>query len=250
MSDLTGRLEKIKEELSQFTEETKGNKQKTNENIELLKKVKLVFAKQFGGLVDSIGCLPEITTVVEEEVSPAAIQTQVFWEWNYVENSTKQFKKEGDRYALTTNDGYNTIMAYSSVSTDDVMKFQVQFFDTQSFGCGGFGCISKDDPDFIGGRFTSSTHPLFCLCCNGTWGAKSIQTKGDSEALQHKLKRDTEKKLTFEINITEGYFKIFYPDENTLYADSEINSLNFKTNMVLIFYSGSTVIHSHEIVPL
>lgn len=250
MADLNSRLDKIKEENIELKKETDNNKHKNAENIELLKKVKKVFATKFGGLVDAIGNLPELAQVVDEEESPASIQTQTFWEWNYVDNSTKQFRREGDKYILGSNDGYSTIMAYSSVSTDDVMRFQVQFFDTQSFGCGGFGCISKDDPDFIAGRFTSSTHPLFCLCCNGTWGAKSISTKGDSEALQHKLKRDTEKKLTFEINISEGAFKVLYPDENTLYADSEINSLNYKTNMVLIFYSGSTVVHSHEIIPI
>mgnify|MGYP000337726112 CR=1 FL=1 len=250
MSDLTTRLDKIKQDLAEFSNEAKENRLKTTNNIDLLKKVKLVFAKQFGGLVDTIGNLPELTNVVEEEESPAAAQTQIFWEWNYHDSSAKKFTREGDRYILGSNDGYSAILAYSSASSDDVIRYQVQFFDTQQFGCGGFGCMSKDDPDFIEGRYTSSSHPLFCLCCNGTWGGKALTTKGDSETLQHKLKRDTEKKLTFEINMTEGYFKVFYPDEFTLYSDCEIGSCTYKTNMVLIFYSSSSIVHSHEIIPI
>ncbi len=110
--------------------------------------------------------------------------------------------------------------------------------------------MSKDDPDFANGRFTSSSHPLFCLCCNGTWGGKALTTKGDSEPLQHKLKRDSEKKLTFEINISDGFFRVYYPDESTLYSDCEIGSFPYKTNMVLIFYTSSAIAHSHEIVPI
>lgn len=99
---------------------------------------------------------------------------------------------------------------------------------------------------------SSNSHPLFCLCCNGSWNGKyCVYAKGQETSMQKYLKDNSKSKMiTFEINMPEMLFKVFYPDEETLYSSCDLSPTNYKDNMVLIFYSESSIDHSHEIIPI
>eukprot|EP00340_Litonotus_pictus_P006510 CAMPEP_0170522844 /NCGR_PEP_ID=MMETSP0209-20121228/8257_1 /TAXON_ID=665100 ORGANISM="Litonotus pictus, Strain P1" /NCGR_SAMPLE_ID=MMETSP0209 /ASSEMBLY_ACC=CAM_ASM_000301 /LENGTH=161 /DNA_ID=CAMNT_0010810557 /DNA_START=156 /DNA_END=637 /DNA_ORIENTATION=+ len=158
------------------------------------------------------------------------------WEWLYTDQSTKKFETDGDLYKLH-NGMTGTIYAYSSVSCNSTTWFKVKFSDTSSFGCGGFGIMSMSDPMFDTGKFNTQGHPMVCLCCTGTWGTHSVQQKG-GQAMQYRLKTAEEKVMSFEINFEEMLYKV-YDCNNELFSDYDMNKMQYTSDVVLVFYSGS-----------
>ena len=66
--------------------------------------------------------------------------------------------------------------------------------------------------------------------------------------MQYRLKRSEEKVISFELNIDEGLFKVYDP-EDVLFAEYNINSMLGKDDYVLFYYTTSNTNHSHEILP-
>jgi hypothetical protein len=176
------------DELSKLKSKIDSNKLIVKENIEKLKNIKSLFSSKFGGLIEQISNIPQdsLEKKDDDEQSPASLVTVRHWEWLYANNSAKTFTRDEDLYTLKNDGGWNTMTAYSSISFNSTGRLKVKFHDVTSFGCGGFGIISMNDPAFNSGSFNSSSHPLFCLCCSGTWGAQQIGHSG--EAMQHRLK--------------------------------------------------------------
>lgn len=241
----------LKESLEINKKNTSLNGEKLKENIEKLKSIKKLFSSKFNELINLISSIPDnkINQIdINNEDSPASIPNVKFWEWLYADNSTKKFKLNDDNaYELDGESG--TINAYSSISFSSTEKLKIQFKNSQSFGCGGFGYMSMDDPYFKSGTFTSGSYKqcLICLCCSGTWGSQGMQTNG--EAMQHRIKKSSEKFMTFEFNFEENLYKV-YDCNDELFGTSDMNLYPYKENLVLIFYSGSDVRHSHEIIPI
>ena len=86
-----------------------------------------------------------------------------------------------------------------------------------------------------------------CLCCNGSWSGAYMSIKSGQVALQNTLKSSNEKILTFEVNFDEQLFKVYNPN-GELHSDYSFSSLTYKTDLVLLYYSGSSTDHSHEII--
>lgn len=219
---------------------------KANSNLKKLKDLKSKFSSVFGKIVEELENLPEEKTKPDEtEVSPASIRSITVWEWQYNLESTKQFVKDSnDLYS--TYGGSGTINAFSSHAVNESFTWKVKFHSTVSFGCGGFGIISKNDPNFEKSYGNYAGHPLCCLCCSGSWSAGYMNTKG-GQALQYRLKNNNEKILAFELNMDERLFKIYDPD-GVLFADYSIDNMTYKDDLVLFYHSGSNTNHSHEII--
>lgn len=225
----------------------KSNKSSLEENLKLFKEVKINFSSKFNDLVSQIEKIPEdLEETYNDEVSPASLVTVTHWEWLYHTNCNQPFQKDMDLY--TTTGQYGNLLAYSSITIDSDTRLQVKFHDTTSFGCGGFGIISKNEPNFNNAAWVSNTHPVFCLCCTGTWGAQSIG-KISGESMQNRLRNSVEKKIIFEFDFGTMKFNVYDPNDE-LFSVYDMNQLNHKDNLVLIFYSTSTVRHSHEIIPV
>lgn len=205
------------------------------------------FFSKFNNLVSLIQSIPEENVVnKDEEISPASIVTTIHWEWIYNNESTKQFQIVDDLYVTTTSGNYGNINAFSSHTANENFTWKVKFHNINSFGCGGFGLISKNDPNFerCYGNYTG--HPLFCLCCSSSYSASYMTFKG-GDYMQHRLKRSSEKVLAFELNLDEGLFKVYDPDE-TLFAEYSISLMQGSGDYVLFYYSTSNTDHSHEIL--
>jgi hypothetical protein len=54
--------------------------------------------------------------------------------------------------------------------------------------------------------------------------------------------------MTFEFNFEEMKFFVFDCNDE-IFATYDMNNLSYKDDLVLIFYTGSQVVHSHEIIP-
>ena len=251
MTDFNSELSKITLKYNEIIKEkeTKSNKTHIEENINSLKDIKLNFSTKFSFLLDEISKIPNINEIEkEEEVSPASIKSIMEWEWQYLENS-QRFIEEDGKYSVKGGGGGGSIYAYSSHTINhENVKFKVKFHQTESFGCGGFGLISKNHHNFRESRFSNSgNYPMFCLCCTGPWSAKRIN-KISNENMQHILKRENEKTITFEVNFDDMKFNIYdYKDE--LFGDYNLNEMDMLDDLVLIYYSGTYVRHSHEIIP-
>lgn len=220
-------------------------KSSVESNISKLRNLRNIFSDRFNDLLLQIEKLPQ-DVIIEEELSPASIKTINTWEWEYATTSTKNFNREGDLYILNTGMS-GSIHAYSSIVMNDDTTLKIKFEDTTSFGCSGFGLISKQDPLFSLGNFSNSgTHPMFCMCCFGPWSAKYMEKKG-SENLQHILKRAEEKYVTFQISFTDMMFRV-YECSDQLFAEYDLNKLNYKNDLVLLYYTGSSVAQSFEII--
>lgn len=225
-----------------------GLKEINKTNIQKLKNLKESFFGKFNELVNAIQSIPEEHIVDKtEEISPASIVTTVHWEWLYNSESNKQFQIIDDLYTTTSNSSYGTMNAFSSHAANENFTWKVKFHNTGSFGCGGFGLISKNDPNFERSFGNYSGHPLFCLCCSSSWSASYMSFKG-GDSMQYRLKRSADKILSFELNIDEGLFKVYDPEE-TLFAEYYINSMLGKDDYVLFYYTTSNTNHSHEIIP-
>ena len=243
----------ILDNVKSFSAEIPKLDEQSHKNIESLKEVNNKFKKAYLDLVEKIESIPdEIINENQktEEVSPASIRNIVFWEWEYTNKSTKKFSREDDLFILKGTD-YGSVNAYSSHVVNESFKYKIRFDDVTSFGCGGFGIISKNDPQFDTTDFGSfSGHPLFCLCCSGSWSGNNVTTKG-GEAMQHRLKKapKEERFMTFEIDIDNMKFNV-YDCVDELFCEYNISGMTYKDDLVLFFYTGSSVTHSHEIVCL
>jgi len=251
----------MEENLKNIVEQLKSKNPKAKEsiksdlesNLSKFKETKNLFSTYFNELILAIENLPTITNekIEESDESPAGQPSVTVWEWEYIDKSTKKFIQEGDEYILDGNGNYSNLYAYSSVAVSSDCKMQVKFNDVSSFGCGGFGIISKNDPLFEEGSWSTSngTNPLFCLCCSGTWGAKSIGKVGGGQALQHRLKQASSdnRTLTFDFDFSEMKFKIYDPNEE-LFSEFDMNTMQYKEDLVLLFYTSSNIKHSHQIV--
>lgn len=216
-------------------------------NVSKLKELKDSFGKKFTSLIDDLNELPKLEYQDEHEESPASIKTQVTWEWHYHDNSNKKFLFENDIYSLNSNMGYSSVFAYCSETVNSTQTFKVKFHDVTSFGCSGFGLMSKQDPLFqSGGYCNSGTHCMFCMCCNGPWSAKYMVLKG-GEAMQYRLKSAQEKFITFEINMEDRMFRVYDPSDS-LYSEYDINQMAYQNDLVLVYYTGSGVTQSFELV--
>jgi len=232
---------------------TKKSKTEINEksykNIEKFKELKSKFTKHFGNLIDIVSNLPkleEIKSNEDEEVSPASQKVGFFWEWAYHSESNKwNFDESTGIYSTASHE----IKAYTNNTITDNCRIKVLFHQVQSFGCGGFGIMSKTHKNFIDGYYNgSSNFPFMCLCCTGPWSAKYINKKDPGNNMQKYLKEAPEgsKYITFEIDFGEGLFKVFnYKDE--LFGDYELKKCDSLEELVLIFYGGSSLSHSHSI---
>lgn len=238
----------LREIINKENEKIPLNKNQAEKNIENFKSIKKLFTSRFSGLLNDIESIPSTVVVKDdEEESPAAMRNQVVWEWEYLPGS-KEFQRDGDVYRLG-GQGYEAVYAYSSHTINEDTTLKVNFTECISFGCGGFGIMSKNDPDFEAKRFTSNSHLLFCLCCSGTWGAKAVTKESTKKAFQHILKENECKEITFFFDMSEMKLKIYdYTEE--LWGSFDINTMNYKEDLVLIFYTGSNVQHSHEIIPV
>lgn len=246
MSSYIDKANEILDKTNKINNNISTLKDKYNSNFSNLKNIKKLFSEKFSSLVEEIEKIPEDKLkVIEEEVSPASIVNLIHWEWLYTSKSTREFiKDENDLYSSS---GSGTLNAYSSHAVNENFTWKVRFHNTQSFGCGGFGIISKNDPQFETNAFGNfGGHPLSCLCCNGAWSASSMTLKG-GQALQHSLKSSNDKVLTFEVNYDENVFKIYNPD-GVLHSEYSLNNLTYKDDLVLFYYSGSSTNHSHEIL--
>lgn len=237
------------EKSSEINQNIAQLKEANKSNISKLKTLKDYFSAKFNELVNIIENIPEENVVSKaEEVSPASIVSIIHWDWLYNLESTKQFERNTeDHYITRNNSSSGTINAYSSHVANENFQWKVKFHDTNSFGCGGFGLISKNDPNFEKSYGNFTGHPLACLCCSGSWSAASMTLK-NSEALQHKLKRSVEKILIFELNMDEQLYKVYDP-EGELFAEYNLSSMSGKDDYVLFYYSSSNTNHSHEIIP-
>ena len=222
----------------------KGN---IDNHILKLKEIRTLFSNKFSALLLEIESIPEDKVQHVDDVSPASITSTIFWEWLYTSNSTKIFEKNNeDHYAVNRSSG--TINAYSSHETNTSYKWILKFHNTTSFGCGGYGIVSKNDPQFETGFFGNyGGHPLICLCCNGSWSGVRMNIKG-SQALQYSLKSSQEKILTFEVNYEDNKFYI-YDSYDRIHAEYDLSSLSYNTDLVLCYYSTSFTDNSHEIIP-
>lgn len=247
MSILNEQSELILQETKEYLENSVPKlKLNVEENICKLKNLKDIFSEKFNDLLLQIEKLPQ-DIVIEEEISPASIKSVTTWEWEYANNSTKNFQKDDNDIYVLRPETHGTINAYSSLTMNDNTTLKIKFHDTTSFGCSGFGIISKDDPLFQSGIFSNSgSHPMFCMCCFGPWSAKYMEKKS-SENLQHILKRETDKYVTFEVNFVDMMFRVFECNDQ-LFAEYDLNKMAYKTDLVLVFYTGSSVVQSHEIV--
>ena len=252
MTDYNSKADEI---LKSYTNNEECNKQNTEklkkgiqQNISTLKSLRSKFSKCFGSLVNDLENLPKIDELYseKEEESPASIRSNNIWEWEYLEDkTTNKFEKEGDVYTLTGKGG--NLYAYSSheINEND-LRFSLLFHDTSSFGCGGIGIMSKKDPNFYTGGWTKTGHLLFCLCCSGTWGANSLTHK-NGRAMQHRLKEYEDKRMTINVDFNLNRFTVIDgKDEEMGYYDLNLNS--YKEDLVIIFYSGSSIKHSHELI--
>lgn len=238
---LVHKTDVINSNLNELSETNKSN-------IQRLKSLKESFFSKFNELVDIIQSIPEENIVNKtEEISPASIVTTIHWEWLYNSESNKQFQIIDDLYVITNSGTYGTMNAFSSHAVNENFTWKVKFHNTTSFGCGGFGLISKNDPNFERGFGNYTGHPLFCLCCSSSWSASYMTFKGGDQ-MQHRLKRSTEKVLSFEVNIDEGLFKVYDPEE-TLFSEFNLNSMQGSGDYVLFYYTTSNTDHSHEILP-
>ena len=243
-SNYVSKALEVKENALKLKEKIESNREGSKLNIDKLKELKSSFSKQFGQIVNDLEKIPQdLISTLEEEESPAAARKVVNWEWEF-KNGGK-FQKDGDLYKMNSSCG--TVQAFSSHCVNEDFKYKIKFTDTTSFGCAGFGIISKSDNNFSeSGNFSSSgSNPLFCLCCTGPWSAKYMNKKS-SENMQSILKRAEDKMMTFEVSFSEGLFKV-YDCYDVLFADYELNKLSSQIDLVLIFY-GSGPNHSHEII--
>lgn len=241
-------LEKISSKLQEIKPKDKYRENIDN-NIEKFKVIKKLFKEKFGFLVDEIEKLPEELSKIVEQVedSPASIKQTMTWEWIYHDKTSKRFNQNFEIYSLDANQGYTSILAYSSHSVNhEDTKFVVKFHDTTNFGCSGFGLMSKNQTEFIDGNFSTGNFPLICLCCTGPWSAKRVNKKV-TDNLQYILKRASDKTLIFELDFSSMLFKVTDCEGND-WGDYDLNLLPNKEDLVLIFYSGSSVTHSHEII--
>ena len=245
---------KANEILNQYNDDIKENTEKLKngiqQNISTLKSIRSKFSKNFGDLVNELENLPKISEIKsqeEDEISPASMRSNTMWEWEYLDysKSTSKFEKDGDIYSVTGKSG--NLYAYSSVEINDQnLRFSLLFHNTMNFGCGGIGIMSKKDPGFYEGNWTNTGHLLFCLCCSGTWGANALTHK-TGKAMQYRIKECEDKRMTIEVDFDKNRFTVIDGnDEEMGYYDLTKN--NYKEDLVIIFYSGSSINHSHEIV--
>lgn len=248
----------IKSQITENQEILRKESEKYNSNITKLKSLNQKFISLYNNLISEIETIPQTKLEsklqtdnnIESDISPASIISHITWEWLYNELSTKQFtfNSSDDSYSTGQNTTSGYINAYSSHSTDTNFIWKINFINTQSFGCGGFGIISKNDPKFNNDNYTNfGGHPLMCLCCNGSWSGSYMTILG-TRALQYILKEDNNSKcLTFEVNMDENLFKIYDPNDN-LHATYDLKNMSYNDDLVLIYSSGSSTNHSHQIV--
>lgn len=246
--------EKLKEQLLSIKDTQVDMIKNLNLNIEKFKEIKSLFTQKFNGLIDKMGQIDQnklIKSEEDDEVSPASVPKELNWEWLYSDSSTKKFNYDPTEniYRCDVSGGYGTMTAYSSVNFSSNAKLKIKFHDTSSFGCGGFGIMSMDDPNLLSGQYEKGegTNPLFCLCCSGPWSAKYFVYSG--EAMQYRLKNATgEKNITFDFDFDNMKFTVFDPNDQE-FASYDMNKLTYKENIALIFYTTSSINHSHEIIP-
>lgn len=226
-----------------------SNKNFLTINIEKLKEIQKLFSDKVNILLNEIEKIPD-KEEYEEVISPASNVVLNYWTWLYTNKSETEFIFE-DPYYIANNSNGKTLMAYSSISTSNDLKFKIEFKDVKYFTCGGFGCLSMDDPEFYEGKKINKNYPLFCICCNESWGNIEMNINDQFQVpLQTLLKEKSEKTIIFEINIDEDIFRIYYPDESSLYSYAYLSSIPYKSNMVLVYFTNSIVNHSHEIIPI
>ena len=253
------KLDVFKQNIQEHFKALENLKLSTQSNIEKLKESKSNFKNKFTNLLSELENLPtdlqEAIKKDEEDVSPASLISVQFWEWLYhPTESAKQFERQGDNYSLRTSQGYGNICAYSSIfASEGIINFKIKFLTFSSFGCGGFGVISMDDPKFTTTSFGSiQKYPQFCMCCTGAWsGAAPTRTaKFQSKSIQHVIKdepNEDNRFIGFEINFPENLFKVYAPNEE-LFGTNDISNLEYKTNLCLYYYSGSQVEYTFELI--
>ena len=249
------KFSKLSENIKPFQIDNDNNEKKLNSNVEKFKDIKLIFKDKYTSLLEKIENIPkDIIEDIEknkekEEISPASIVNTIFWEWEYCDISNRKFIQENELYKTKMQDTSGNIDAYSSISLNENYTFKLKFNDCNQFSCGGFGVISKNHPQFNTKSFNGiSNIPICCMCCSGAWNSCNYELFG-RPALQHVLKSSSsdEKNLSFEFNFDEMMFKVFEPNGD-LYGKFDLNKLEQKDDLVLIYYSGSSTDYSFEII--
>ena len=241
----------LKESLKNIMDNQVVLNKNLQDNICKFKGIKSLFSSKFNNLIDNISKLEQklVENNDDDELSPASVPKETNWEWLYTDNSSQKFQYDSSTNTYKVSGGYGNMTAYSSVCFSSNAKMKIKFHDVTSFGCGGFGIMSMDDPYLLSGQYERSdgTNPLFCLCCSGPWSAKYFTYSG--EAMQHKLKRAEEKFMTFDFDFDNMKFTVYDPTD-VEFASYDMNKLTYKENIALIFYTTSGINHSHEIIPM
>ena len=120
------------------------------------------------------------TGLEDEDDNPAARIPKSF---NLILSETSKGKEESTYF----QDGTYFIRSVDiNLKGDQILppesSWRLQFLTHERFGCCGFGLISLDDPNNNSQWRGIGKHPLFCGCCNGSWGSGSMSQANSSES--------------------------------------------------------------------
>ena len=138
----------------------------------------------------------------------------------------------------------------------NINSWRVEFVTHVSFGCCGFGIMSLDDPKINEGFRGNGLHPLFCGCCNGSWGTGNMSNKNtytnnsgsNCNTINLILNDDNNKTFRFELDHNTNKFNVYDP-KGDLFSDYDMNGYSYKENLTFVVTSNGGPNFSFRLLP-
>jgi hypothetical protein len=190
-----------------------------------------------------------------EEESPAAVTPKIF---NLKPNNLSlvnftdesRYRGENNSYKMDGNDIYLMgDLPLANMSTS-IATWYLEFINYSSFGCCGFGIMSLDDPQIHSSFRGTGKHPLFCGCCNGSWGSGSVN---HNITINNALQQDSQEygtKFKFEYNFNDQTFNVFRPNGQPMGSPSfSMINYSYTNNLVFVVTSNGGPRFSFNLLP-